>query len=441
MSKVNLNRRTFLKKATFLSGAALSYSSFVVPFRVFGQNAPSEQIRLGCIGLGRMGSEDLKAFLEMDDVLVTALCDVDKKRAENARQIVQNKYTEKYGLNYKSDCRLYKNYQEVVWRDDIDAVMVCTPDHWHAVPAIAAAKAGKDIFLQKPLTYTIGEGRNLANAVKNGRSVFQVGSQQRSDDKFRFACELVQNRMIGDLKSIEVGFGIDPVAANFAPMSVPDHLDYQQWLGPAPQKPYTEKRVHPDDSYNRPGWMTIRDYSHGMITNWGAHHIDIAHWGMGLNNSGPEFIEAWADYPKDGLFDVHQRFYITYTYPNGIKMIVTDNKTVKQGVLFKGTSGWVYVKRGYIDAYPKSLLNYRLKPDEIHLYKSTDHKRNFVNCIKNRSETVAPVENAHRSNTACVLGSIAMKLKQPLQWDYSQEKFTNNEQANRLLARPVREYA
>lgn len=437
----NIGRRTFLKKAGLVAaGSAFTYKSFILPDTVFGKSAPSEKITLGCIGLGRMGIGDLKSFLQLDDIHVVAVCDTDSKRAENAKAIVQHTYSDNSSSNNENVCANYSNFQQVIDRDDIDAIMICTPDHWHAIPALAAAKAGKDIFLQKPLTYTIEEGRVLSDAIKRYGNVFQVGSQQRSDDKFRFACELVRNGLIGDLQKIEVGFGKDHGSDVYPSMPVPDNLDYDQWLGPAPEKPYTEKRVHPQDSYDRPGWMTVSDYSHGMITNWGAHHIDIAHWGMGIENSGPAQVTGWADYPSDGLWDVHQRFYIEYVYDNGVIMRVSDNESFKQGVVFYGSEGWVHVKRGFIDASSKSLLTYKLKPADLHLYKSLHHKRNFVDCIKNRSETVAPVENAHRSNTACILGQIAMKLQTPLKWDPLKEVFLNSEPANRLLSRTDRVY-
>jgi hypothetical protein len=220
-------------------------------------------------------------------------------------------------------------------------------------------------------------------------------------------------------------------------MPIPDALDYDMWLGPAPRADYTEKRVHPQKGYSRPGWLRIQDYGAGMITGWGAHHNDIAQWGMGTEYTGPVEIDGRAEYPTDGLWNVHGDFRIEYTYANGVKVICADNKKNKQGVLFEGTDGWVYVKRGHIDAEPKSLLNSTIGPDEIHLYKSNSHKANLLDCIKSRKETVAPVEVGHRSCSVCLLGDISMRLGRKLKWDSEKEKFLNDAAANRMLSKPM----
>jgi hypothetical protein len=210
------------------------------------------------------------------------------------------------------------------------------------------------------------------------------------------------------------------------------------WLGPAPRVPYTEKRVHPQKGYDRPGWLRISDYGSGMITGWGSHHMDIAHWGIGSEYGGPVEIRGWAEYPKDGLWDVHGNFRIEYKYRQWVKLICADNKTNKQGVLFEGAEGWVYVKRGYIDTHPKSLLTSNIRPNEINLYKSNNHKKNFLECIKSRARTAAPVEIGHRSCTVCLLGAIAMRLGRKLRWNPQQERFINDYEANRMLSQPMR---
>ncbi len=429
-----MKRRTFLKK----SALALVFSSLSPWSLRLWAAPPSERITLGVIGVGRMGLGDLRAFLNLNDVQVIAVCDVDQKRLQHAKQIVDQFYAQQTTAGKYKGCAQYSDFRELLARDDLDAVAIVTPDHWHALPAIAAARAGKDIFLQKPLTYTIPEGRLLSDTVQRYGRILQVGSQQRSDAKFRFACELVRNGRIGQLHTIKVGFGQDPYGTVHPPMPVPDNLNYDFWLGPAPFKPYTEKRVHPQNDYSRPGWMRIQDYCHGMITGWGSHHVDIAHWGMGKELGGPIAVQGWAEFPKDGLWDVHGKFRLEYEYDNGVTMIVADNSQNKQGVLFLGTEGWVYVRRGFLDAHPKSLLSSTIKPSEIHLYKSEDHKINFIQCIKQRRQPVAPVEIGHRSNSACIIGAIAMRLGQPLKWDVQNEQFTNNAQANRLLTRAGR---
>ncbi|MBN1806586.1 MAG: Gfo/Idh/MocA family oxidoreductase [Sedimentisphaerales bacterium] len=426
-----INRRQFLKGSAVAAGMFLSAPT-IVPSCVFGAEAPSNRITFGCIGVGRMGLGDLREIMGFKQTQIIAVCDVDSNRIKHARQLVDK--------HYKTDgqCAGYEDFRDLIARDDIDAVSIVTPDHWHAVPAIAAAKAGKDIFLQKPLTLTIQEGRVLSDTVRRYNRIFQVGSQQRSETNFRTACELVRNGRIGKLQTVKVGFGTDPGTTPQPLMPVPDALDYEMWLGPAPWEAYTEKRVHPQKGYDRPGWLRIQDYGAGMITGWGAHHNDIAQWGMGTEYTGPVEIEGKAEYPKDGLWNVHGDFHIEYTYANGVKVICADNKENKQGILFEGTEGWVYVKRGQIDANPKSLLSSTIGPDEIHLYESNNHKENFLECIKSRKETIAPVEIGHRSCTVCLLGDIAMRTGRKLKWNPEKEQFPNDDGANRMLYKPMR---
>ncbi|NOR67574.1 MAG: twin-arginine translocation signal domain-containing protein, partial [Woeseiaceae bacterium] len=404
-----LTRRQFLKSSAVATSTAL-LGSTIVPAWVFGADAPSNRITFGFIGVGRMGSGDMREILGLKQAQIVAVCDVDSNRVKSAQKTVETHYArQSSGGTYKG-CRTYGDYRDLVSQADIDAVCIATPDHWHVLPAIAAAKAGKDIFLQKPLSLTIQEGRVLSDTVTRYGRVFQMGSQQRSDSRWRRACELVRNGRIGKLHTVKVGFGTDPGTGPEQPMPVPEELDYDFWLGPAPWAAYTEKRAHPRKGYGRPGWLRIADYGAGMITGWGAHHNDIAQWGMGTEETGPVEIQGRAEYPKDGLWDVHGDFSVEYTYANGVKVICADNKKNKQGVLFEGSQGWVYVIRGKIDTQPKSLLTSTIGADEIHLYRSDRHKDNFLECIKSRAKTVAPVEIAHRSCTVCLLGEIAMRL-------------------------------
>ena len=431
-----LNRRQFLKNSAVVAAAAAWPT--IVPASVFGAGAPSNRITVGCIGVGRMGLGDLREIMGFKQAQIVAVCDVDSNRAKHAQQLVEKHYAKQSQDGTYKGCATYGDFRDLVARKDIDAVSVVTPDHWHTLPAIAAARAGKDIFLQKPLTLTIQEGRMLSDTVRRYGRVFQVGSQQRSDSRFRKACELVRNGRIGKLQTVKVGFGTDPATGPQPPMSVPEGLDYNMWLGPAQWAPYTEKRVHPQSGYGRPGWLRIADYGAGMITGWGAHHNDIAQWGMGTEYTGPVEIKGETEYPKDGLWDVHGAFSIEYTYVGGVKVTCTDTRKNKQGVLFEGTEGWVYVKRGHLDANPKSLLTSPIGPDELQLYKSNNHKANFFDCIKSRKKTVAPVEVAHRSCSVCLLGEIAMRLGKKLKWDPERERFTNDDQANRMLSKPMR---
>jgi predicted dehydrogenase len=429
-------RREFLKRST-AAAAAFTVPTFV-PASALAENLPSNRITIGCIGVGRMGLGDMRTIMAFDRAQVVAVCDVDSKRVNHAQQTVQKHYSAGSRAGAYKGGATDNDFRVLLARDDIDAVLICTPDHWHAMPAVAAAKAGKDIFIEKPLTLTIPEGRALSDTARRYGRVLLVGSQQRSDARFRFACELVRNGRIGKLHTVKVGLPTDPGTTPQPLMPVPTNLDYGMWLGPTPWADYTEQRVHPQQDYGRPGWLRISDYCCGMITGWGSHHMDIAHWGMGAEYTGPVEIEGRADYPSNGLWDVHGDFRIEYTYPTGVKVICADNKRNKQGVLFEGTEGWVYVKRRFIDAHPKSLLTSIIGPNEIRLHKSNNHKENFLDCIRTRAETVAPVEIGHRSNTACVLGYIAMLLRRKLKWDPENETFINDDHANRMLTRPVR---
>lgn len=434
----SLSRRDFLKGSVALSTSIILGVPYVVTSSILAANVPSNKITIGCIGVGRMGLIDMQEMMRFDEVRVVAVCDVDAKRVNYAQQLVEKHYSSKSRSGAYKGCAGYRDFRDLIAQKDIDAVSIVTPDHWHALPTIAAAKAGKDIYLEKPLTLTIKEGRLLSDTVRRYGRILQVGSQQRSDSSFRFACELVRNGRIGKLHTVKVGLPGDPATGPQPSMPVPENLDYEVWLGPAPWAPYTEKRVHPQSDYSRPGWLRILDYGSGMITGWGSHHNDIAQWGMGTEYTGPVEVKGQAEFPKDGLWNVHGPFSIEYTYANGVKVVCADNKKNKQGIVFEGTEGWVYIKRGHIDAHPKSLLTSAIGTDGIHLYKSENHKKNFFECIKSRKETVAPVEIGHRSNTICLLGAIAMKLGRKLKWNPEQERFINDDEANRMLAKPRR---
>jgi predicted dehydrogenase len=433
-----ISRRQFLKSSVIVGAGAAFAAPIMIPSSVFGADSPSNRITVGCIGVGRMGLGDMREVLGLRQAQIIAVCDVDSKRAKHAQERVEKHYASQSTSGAYKGCKAYKDFRELIAQDDIDAVLICTPDHWHALPTLAAARAGKDIFLQKPLSLTIKEGRIVSDTVQRYGNVFLVGCQQRSDQRFRFACELVRNGRIGDIETITTTFGIDPGTTPQPTMDVPESLDYDMWLGPAPWAPYTVKRVHPLSGYSRPGWLRIQDYGAGMITGWGSHHLDTAQWAMGTEYTGPVEIDGKAEYPKDGLWNVHGVFHVEYTYPNGVKVICQGNKQSREGVHFKGTKGWVYVNRGRIDAEPKSLLNSTIKPDEINLYKSNNHKANFFECIRSRAETIAPVEVAHRSCSICLLGDISMRLGRKLKWDPDREQFINDAEADRMLSISMR---
>ena len=418
MKRTNtLSRREFLK-STAVAGAIFAVPT-IVPSSVFGANAPSNRITIGSIGLGGMGTGNMRGFKGKSGVEIAAVCDVDAGHLERARQIA--------GLDGKSS---YNDFRELIARDDIDAVVVATPDHWHVPTSIAAVRAGKDVYCEKPLTLTIAGGRALADEVKRYGRILQTGSQQRSGNEFRSACELVRNGRIGKLHTIKVGIPGNnrkcPPTWEVKP--VPKGFDYDMWLGPAPWEPYTEQRCHYQFRF-------ILDYSGGQMTNWGAHYLDIAQWGIGADDTGPVEIEGKGDFPKSGLFTTAKKADIEYTYANGVKLVL---KIGGGNTRFEGSEGWVFVTRGKIDAEPKSLLKEKIGPDEIQLYKSRDHKQNFLDCIKSRRDPIASAEIGHRSSTVCHLGNIAMLLGRKLKWDPEKERFTNDWAANRMVARSMR---
>ena len=396
---------------------------------VAGRAPASERITIGMLGMGRQAiGSNLKFFLGASDAHVVAVCDVDAWRLTNARKAVEKKYR---------GCRAYRDFREVLARDDIDAVMISTPDHWHVPMAVAAAKAGKDVCCEKPLTLSIAEGRILSDTVTRYARVFRTDSEFRSHWYFHRACELVLNGRIGRLHTIRTGVPAGDVGCGpQPPMPVPKELDYDTWLGPAPTAPYTQKRVHPPHSYKRPGWMRVRDYCDGMICNWGAHLNDIAHWGMGTDRGGPVEIEATGTYPTDGLWNVLIRFAVRYRYANGMRLIYTMGRPY---VRFEGDQGWIQANYGgRLTAEPASVLKSPIGPDEIHLPLKSE-KRDFLDCIKTRGRTVADAEVGHRTNSLCQLGHIAIQLGRKLKWDPETERFNGDTEADLLLARTYRQ--
>jgi predicted dehydrogenase len=365
----------------------------------------------------------MRGFLGKRGVQYVAVCDVDKGHRDKAKGIVDKK-------NGNSDCSTYLDFRELIDRGDLDAVALAMPDHWHSIPAIAAARAGLDIHAQKPFARTIHEGRAMCDAVKRYGIVWQTGSQQRSEGNFHRACELVRNGRIGKIEKVEVGLPTGGGTGNNPVQPVPPGVDWDWWLGPAPWVPYRGV-IH----WN---WRWIMDYSGGQLTDWAGHHIDIAHWGLGLGRTGPVEVEGKGVYPKDGMYDAPTEYDFTCKYANGIVMSVTNNKKNLQGAKWYGEKGWIYVRRGKLESEPKSILDEVIGPDEIKLYRSRDHRQNFLDCIKSRKETIAPAEVGHRSISVGLLGEIAMLTEQKLRWDPDKEVFLNSDQANRLLSRPMR---
>jgi len=397
----------------------------IVPAKALGlagEVAPSNRMTIGYIGCGGRMRRVTDAFSGVKEVQPVATCDV--------RQANSEAFGRKLRLKTGS---CYTDFRELVARDDVDAVAIATPDHWHVLQAIAAMRAGKDVYCEKPLSNTIEEGRALVETANRYGAVFQHGTQLRSFGGVRRACELVRNGRIGKLKEVRIG---SPPGKACGPMPggpVPANIDYNLWLGPAPKRPYVSRVV------NQKGWYFVSDYSKsGWIAGYGVHDLDIAQWGIDQERTGPVRIVGHGKYPRGGLFDTILTYDIEFQYANGAKIIMTDTKRNRHGVKFIGEKGWVFTRKG-IEAQPKSLLKEKIGPDEIHLYDSPGHARNFIDCVKSRKETIAPPEIAHRATSTALLGGIACQLDRPLQWDPRTERFVDDAEADRLLRYAMRD--
>ncbi|HON92076.1 MAG TPA: Gfo/Idh/MocA family oxidoreductase [Sedimentisphaerales bacterium] len=450
----SIDRRGFLKAVAGTGVAVVSLPS-LVPSSVFGATAPSERITLGFIGCGKQSQHLMRSFLGSPGTHVVAACDVDQLKLErSSKGIVEKHYAERNDGSYKG-CAAYRDFRDLVARPDIDAVVISTPDHWHAVTSIEACKAGKDIYCEKPLTQTIAEARAMVNAVRKYNRVFQTGSMQRSSREFRFACELVRNGYIGDIRHVTVNVGGPPEDKPLAAEPVPDYLDWDMWVGPAMWRPYNNE-LAPHISFDGfPHWRYHSYYGGGGMTDWGAHHFDIAQWGLGMDGSGPVEI-----IPPDGK----DTKVLTYKYANGITMTrdsqvrgpdgqglpfpgdayplwlehVRESKGSVNGVLFEGTTGKIEVNRGYLKTWPDSLKDQVIGADKIRLYDSKNHYIDWLDAIRKRAKPICDVEIGASSVTVCHLGNIAYTLERPLRWDPVHEVFRGDDEANRLLSRPYR---
>jgi predicted dehydrogenase len=380
-----------------------------------------------------MGGGHVREFLKYDDVYITAVCDVYVENCEKAKAQVDQKYG-------NSDCAVYNDYRELLAREDIDAIMTATPDNWHSLIGIEAARNGKHMYYEKPLAMSVVEAKAIRNAVKHHGVVFQFGTQQRSDERFRLACELVLNGKIGELKTIYIGSADYQQIPEQSVESVPPGFDYDMWLGPAPKAPYTTAR--------KDRWTLLRDYSLGCIGGaWGVHHVDIAQWGNNTDNTDPIEIEG-TGYAPEGFFDTAQRFEIEHIYENGVKLIHMDRDTARkraeqfslnwEGVMFEGMEGWIFVCRKLIEAEPKSILNSVLTSKDVHLPKSFNHRRNFLDAIKSDNTPISSIDTAFHSDIICHQADIAIRLRRKLQWNPVREEFANDDEANRLLSRSMR---
>jgi predicted dehydrogenase len=443
----NTNRRNFLKNTAIATSGIIAVPT-IIPSCVRGGNgkvAPSDKVRVALIGCGNQGSNDIIRFANDDRVQVVAICDVNKlsngywSGGQGGRDFVEAKlkhfYSEEKGKTLKG-LRLKEDFREVIDMADVDAVEIAVPDHWHSIPSLMAAKAGKAIYCQKPLALTIPEGRAMSNAAKKYNVVFQTGSQQRSAENFRYVCELVRNGKLGKVHTVSCGLpsGVPDYGKNMDltdPVPPPEGFDYDFWLGPAPEAPYSPARTGVNFRWNL-------DYSGGQITDWGGHHPDIAQWGMGTEHTGPVKIKSsnteWAEHP---VWNTATQFHIEAEFQEGFKMILST-KAGHGGIRFEGEDGrWAMVDRGSQEL-SENLTDVKLDDGDIRLYKSENHFRNFIDCVISKEETIAPAETAHRSITIAHLGNISMMLNQELEWDPKAERFVNNTLANALLDRPMR---
>ena len=448
-----MKRRIFLKKASSATAGALLIPT-IVPASVLGKDAPSNKINVGQIGCGRIARDhDTAETLKYDQARMISVCDVDGNRAKDAKKRVEGYYSKKTGKSNYVDVKMYENYQDMLANPDIDAVLISTPDHWHSQPAIEAALAGKDIYLQKPTSLTVEEGRLLSDIVHRQGVILQVGTQQRSMPQFRIAAELVRNGRIGKLHTVKVGLPGDPSGPDFETGPVPSNLNFDMWLGSTPEMEYMEKMVHPQNGYSRPGWLRNENFGAGMITGWGQHHYDSAAWGMNTEHTGPISVEAVAQFPKSGSWNVHGDFMVKHEYENGITVYTSGGYT--NGIRYEGEDGWIFVSRGNytasssdpvsaekskkaLDASDPKILQSKIGSDEINLYRSDEQHGNWLDCIKTRKQPISPVEIGHRACSVCLVSHIAMKIPGVLNWDPSAERFVNHDLANSMLSRPQR---
>lgn len=450
------SRRSFLKAAV-RGGVGLAVLPNIIPARLLGANAPGKKINVAQIGCGRMGRSDMGNVMNESLARVVAVCDLDSRRLAAGKKMVEDYYTQQgeSGVSVKT----FRDYHDVLADKDIDAVVVTVPDHSHARLAIDAAIAGKHIYVQKPVTYNIVEAIGLRRAVEGTKIILQTGSQQRSEKpwhSFRAASEAVRNGRIGQLKVVRIGIGLDKPSGHApAPMPVPENLDYEHWLGSAPEQPYMELHVHPQKSLEgRPGWITTEDFGLGMITNWGAHHMDIAQWAMGQELGGPQTVEAHAEFMHNDCWTVHTTYHVEMMYPKNVKVILDSR--FENGIRFEGDEGWVFCARSEekvtasdptapasrdallpLRASSKKILD-PLGSDAVVWMPSRTHHGNWLESIVANRQPVAPIQQSARSLETCAAAWISMKLGRKLTWDAATEMFVNDDAANAMRGRKAR---
>jgi predicted dehydrogenase len=430
-----LNRRSFLK-ITGAAGAALAFPTFI-PASALGRDgrpAPSERITLGVVGWGFQGPDNSKQFMKLDDVQIVASCNLDKEHLKKSVKVINGFYKKKV-------VKTYHDYREMMARPEIDAVMLAVPDHWHELVSVEAARCGKDIYGEKPLAKTIGEQQRIVQAVKEHGRIWQTGSWQRSSGSFHKAAEIVRNGLIGKVTHVQVGLpsGHTDFAKTGKFMSVtrpPHTLDYERWIGPSDMEPYIKARIHMN-------WRWNYNTGGGQLMDWVGHHLDIAHWGLGFDLSGPNEVEGHGQFPSpDAVWNTATEFRVDMKYPDNIRIALSaGNDDIKTGTKWIGEDGWVYVNRGKFDASDEDWMDIKELPDDvakIKLYHSTNHYRNFIDCVKSRQPTIAPADVAHHSATPGHLGYISMMVGRKLKWDVEKEQILDDPGASMMMSRLFR---
>lgn len=423
------SRRNFIKQ----SGAAL-IGFVIVPRYVLGGHRPdgskyippSDMISLGFIGCGKQGRILSNYFLSTNEIRIIALSEVYKDKSELMQKTIKANQEKNNQLVNNNDIAVYTDFRELLSRKDIDAVVIATPDHWHAAMAVRAAEAGKDIYCEKPLALTVKEGRAMVNAARKHKRIFQTGSMQRSWPEFRHAVEMVRNGFIGKIKSVKVNVGPPPAIYDLPEQPVPEGLDWKKWLGPNEFKPFNAELAPPITKDIYPNWRNYKEFGGGMVTDWGAHMFDIAQWALDMDNSGPvEIIAPDAEHP-----------FLTYKYKNNV--IMTHEKWEwNNAVLFTGSEGEIRIARGKLETTPASVKDILINDTHKHVYKSENHYKDFLNAMRTRTKPICDVETGHRTASVCNIGNIAYQLKRPLKWNPKKEKFKNDPEANALLRRSM----
>ena len=426
------SRREFLTHVPLALAGAAAFPTIVRASALGLQGAvpPSDRIVMAGVGFGMQGPSNMRNFLGKPEVQWVAVCDLDDEALAKAQSTVN----ERYG---NTDCATYKDYKALFARGDLDAVSLAVPDHWHAILSTTAVRAGLDVYGEKPFTHRLREGRTLCDAIRRYGRVWQTGSWQRSEDNFHRACELVRNGRVGKVLRVEVGLpsGHFDFARTFGQERIEDPpagLDYDTWLGPAPWSPYCKARVHMN-------WRWNMDYGGGQLVDWIGHHLDIAHWGLDLERTGPVTIRGTGEHPKTGIYTSVTKYWVETEYADGTPMVIAGGyPEIQSGTKWIGEYGWVWVDRGGFESQPAHLVNEVIGPNETRLYRSRDHAQNFLDCVRSRAETIAPAEVAHRSASVGHLGVIAIETGRTIKWDPATETIIGDPDAERFLARAYR---